>query len=93
MLDLNTPYPIWDLTSSGLTEVWPVLPPNALRVGDALRENNFGLIDIDWSKRELNYAGLRCEGRSADQPARAAGYAEAWCERRRARPRPSRRSH
>jgi len=54
MLDLNTPYPIWDLTSSGLTEVWPVLPPNALRVGDALRENNFGLIDIDWSKRELN---------------------------------------
>ncbi len=53
MLDLNTPYPIWDVTSSGLTEVWPVLPPNALRVGDAWRENNFGLIDIDWAKREL----------------------------------------
>ncbi len=48
MLDLNTPYPIWDVTSSGLTEVWPVLPPNALRVGDAVRTNNFGLIDIDW---------------------------------------------
>jgi alkaline phosphatase D len=48
MLDLNTPYPIWDVTSSGLTETWPVLPPNALRVGDAWRENNFGLIDIAW---------------------------------------------
>ena len=53
MLDVNTPYPIWDLTSSGLTEVWHVLPPNELRVGEALRENNFGLIDIDWAKREL----------------------------------------
>ena len=53
MLDLNTPYPIWDLTSSGLTEVWHVLPPNELRVGEALRENNFGIIDIDWAKREL----------------------------------------
>ena len=62
MLDLNTPYPIWDLTSSGLTEVWPVLPPNALRVGDALRENNFGLIDIDWSKRELNLQACDAKG-------------------------------
>ena len=53
MLDLNTPYPIWDLTSSGLTEVWPVLPPNALRVGQAWRQNNFGLIDIDWPARAL----------------------------------------
>ena len=61
-LDLNTPYPIWDLTSSGLTEVWPVLPPNALRVGDALRENNFGLIDIDWSRRELNLQACDATG-------------------------------
>jgi alkaline phosphatase D len=41
-LDTNTPYPLWDLTSSGLTEVWPVTPPNARRVGDILREPNFG---------------------------------------------------
>lgn len=47
-LDLNTPYPIWDVTSSGLTEVWPVLPPNDNRVGPAFRDVNFGLIDIDW---------------------------------------------
>lgn len=50
MLDVNVPYPIWDFTSSGLTEVWPVTPPNALRVGEVWRERNFGLIEIDWSQ-------------------------------------------
>lgn len=47
-LDINTPFPIWDVTSSGLTEVWPVLPPNANRIGASVREVNFGMIDIDW---------------------------------------------
>ena len=50
-LERNTPYPLWDLTSSGLTEVWPVTPPNALRVGEVLREPNFGMLHIDWSGR------------------------------------------
>jgi alkaline phosphatase D len=45
---MNVPYPLWDLTSSGLTEVWPVTPPNANRVSEVLREQNFGLIEIDW---------------------------------------------
>jgi alkaline phosphatase D len=48
-LDVNVPYPIWDITSSGLTEVWPVLPPNAMRVGEAYRAENFGMIEIDWA--------------------------------------------
>ena len=48
-LDTNVPYPLWDITSSGLTEVWPVTPPNALRVSPVLRERNFGMIEIDWS--------------------------------------------
>ncbi len=48
-LDVNTPYPLWDITSSGLTEVWPVTPPNALRQGEVWRQRNFGLIEIDWS--------------------------------------------
>jgi alkaline phosphatase D len=47
-LDRNVPYPLWDLTSSGLTEVWPVTPPNSRRIGDVLRARNFGCIDIDW---------------------------------------------
>lgn len=56
MLDVNTPYPMWDVTSSGLTEVWPVTPPNSRRVGEVYRDRNFGLIDIDWKKRALAMA-------------------------------------
>jgi alkaline phosphatase D len=48
-LKVNVPYPLWDFTSSGLTEVWPVEPPNANRVGQIVREQNFGLIKIDWT--------------------------------------------
>lgn len=48
-LETNAPYPLWDLTSSGLTEVWPVSPPNSRRVGAILREQNFGWIEINWS--------------------------------------------
>lgn len=52
-LDVNVPYPLWDFTSSGLTEVWPVLPPNARRVGDAYRAQNFGMINIDWAGQSV----------------------------------------
>ncbi len=62
-LDVNVPYPLWDLTSSGLTEVWPVLPPNALRVGEAYRDVNFGWIEIDWSRRR---PAVRLQIRDAD---------------------------
>lgn len=48
-LSTDTPYPLWDFTSSGLTEVWPVRPPNARRTADILREPNFGLLQLDWS--------------------------------------------
>jgi alkaline phosphatase D len=41
-------YPLYDVTSSGLTETWPSIEPSKYRVGEAVRENNFGLIEIDW---------------------------------------------
>lgn len=47
-LDVNVPYALWDLTSSGLTEVWPAATPNANRVSEVIREPNFGLVEIDW---------------------------------------------
>lgn len=52
-LDANVPYPLHDLTSSGLTEEWHVPVPNALRVGPAHHVANFGLIEIDWLARAL----------------------------------------
>ncbi len=42
-------YPIYDVTASGLTEDWHNVEPNKYRVGEAVRENHFGLLNIDWS--------------------------------------------
>lgn len=53
-LEENVPYPMYDLTSSGLTQVWHVPVPNALRQdGQLFRQANFGLVEIDWGSRAL----------------------------------------
>jgi alkaline phosphatase D len=45
-------YPLYDLTSSGITEEWPVIPPNANRVGEPVPDNNFGYVEIEWGERD-----------------------------------------
>ena len=51
----HVPYPLYDLTSSGLTEVWHAPVPNALRVdGQSFRQANFGMIEIDWRERAID---------------------------------------
>ena len=40
--------PLWEFTSSGLTEYWPTPGPNAHRIGAAYPEPNFGILDVDW---------------------------------------------
>jgi alkaline phosphatase D len=43
------PYPMWDFTSSGMTErARPVNDPNSRRVGPVMRETNFGVVRIEW---------------------------------------------
>jgi alkaline phosphatase D len=45
----NVPYPLWDLTSSGLTHYWPSPGPNSNRVvPNTINEINFGLIHLLW---------------------------------------------
>lgn len=42
-------YPLYDLTSSGLTMSYPIEgEPNRWRVGEMYTPNNFGLIEVDW---------------------------------------------
>ena len=41
-------YPIYDITASGLTEEWHNVEPSDYRIGEAYRDNHFGMIDIDW---------------------------------------------
>lgn len=44
-------YPIYDVTSSGLTQSWHDIEPNKNRIGFPIRKNNFGLIEIETQKR------------------------------------------
>ena len=45
-------YPLYDLTSSGLTNVYPFVGANKNRIMKAFRGRNFGTIDIDWSSKD-----------------------------------------
>jgi alkaline phosphatase D len=46
--DSSLGYPLWEFTSSGLTEFWPTPGPNPNRVGAAYPETNFGLLTVNW---------------------------------------------
>jgi alkaline phosphatase D len=42
-------YPIYDITSSGITSTWDFPTRNKYRIEGPVMENHFGLIIIDWS--------------------------------------------
>ncbi|MBK9328891.1 MAG: alkaline phosphatase family protein [Sphingobacteriales bacterium] len=42
-------YPIFDVTSSGLTQLEGSSKPNMFRVGDSFTDFNFGMIHINWN--------------------------------------------
>jgi alkaline phosphatase D len=62
-LDVNVPYPLYDLTSSGLTEVHEFPVPNGQRVGKAFHQVNFGWVEIDWTQRKLTLGLRDAEGK------------------------------
>ena len=61
--------PLWEFTSSGLTEFWPTPGPNAHRIGPAYPEPNFGLLTVDWGldRPQLTVELLGADGRSLRQ--------------------------
>ena len=42
-------YPIYDVTSSGITQTWDEAEPNKNRIGKVFMGNNYGLIEINWN--------------------------------------------
>jgi alkaline phosphatase D len=44
-----TGYPLYDITSSGLTQLWRSTEYNDNRLGSVVTEEHFGLLEIDWS--------------------------------------------
>lgn len=51
-LEVPNGYPIYDLTSSGLSSTWHFATPNKNRIEGPIMENHFGLLTIDWSKKD-----------------------------------------
>lgn len=50
----GAPYPITEITSSGLTHAWAKAEEsNPNRLGDLVRVNHYALVDIDWATRTL----------------------------------------
>ncbi|MCG8326037.1 MAG: alkaline phosphatase family protein [Chitinophagales bacterium] len=45
-MPVEASYPIYDVTSSGITQTWDIIEPNKNRVGPAIAQNNIGLIEI-----------------------------------------------
>lgn len=45
-------YPLYDVTSSGITSTWDFATPNDNRIDGPVMENNYGLAIIDWSQED-----------------------------------------
>jgi alkaline phosphatase D len=53
----GTPYPLHELTSSGITHPWSdAREPGPNRLGALVTVPHFGLVDIDWATRSLRLA-------------------------------------
>jgi len=46
-------YPIYDITSSGITQTWYNVEPNKNRLGEAVRHNNIGSINLVFINKEV----------------------------------------
>lgn len=45
-------YPIYDFTASGITSTWHFATPNKNRIEGPVMDNHFGLVTIDWTRRD-----------------------------------------
>lgn len=52
----SLPYPLYEITSSGLTHSWEKLEkePNQYRQGNFFKELHFGLMEIDWNSKPVS---------------------------------------
>lgn len=48
----NLDYPLWEVTSSGLTEEWKDVSPNKHRVGEYTHKVNYGELLINWQQAD-----------------------------------------
>jgi alkaline phosphatase D len=53
LLRLPGLYPLYDLTSSGLNQDWPVAPSNSRRLSGPVQRHNWGRVAVDWARRQI----------------------------------------
>lgn len=63
----QSPYPIYDITSSGLTQTWHLSTPNKNRIEGPFMGNNYGLLNIDTEKNVLKVEIRNSDGQSVIQ--------------------------
>ncbi|MBL4752050.1 MAG: alkaline phosphatase family protein [Flavobacteriales bacterium] len=49
-MEMEGLYPIYDITSSGITQTWNKPESNKNRIGAVVMDNNYGVIEIDWER-------------------------------------------
>lgn len=64
---INHQQPLWEVTSSGLTEEWKDVSPNRHRLGDGFSQVNFGELDIDWNAGEVGLSLFDEAGKPLEQ--------------------------
>ena len=57
-------YPLWEVTSSGLTQEWKAVSPHKHRIGDYMDKVNYGELIIDWQQDDPSVWFKRCCGQS-----------------------------
>jgi len=56
-------YPLYEITSSGMTHAWATAKePGPNRLGELITQNHFGLIEMDWSKQEIQLGLQNTQG-------------------------------
>jgi alkaline phosphatase D len=50
--DADGCYPIYDVTSSGITSTWYFATPNAYRIEGPVMDNHFGMISVNWKESD-----------------------------------------
>jgi alkaline phosphatase D len=51
-MNTNTTYPLYDVTSSGITQTWYSTESNSNRVGPVITQNNYGTIELFYQQED-----------------------------------------
>lgn len=50
----KVPYPMWDFTSSGLTQSFSeIVEQNSFRQSEVVRDTNYGLLEVNWDNNDI----------------------------------------